>query len=82
MIAALIILAVILAALFAIGLYVFRSVFDNQLKATENNDPNFLDSDADMMRPTARKLYAYREPLSEAFLELPFNELEITSFDG
>ncbi|MBQ7677664.1 MAG: MBL fold metallo-hydrolase, partial [Lachnospiraceae bacterium] len=45
-------------------------------------DPDFLDSEADMMRPTARRLYAYRETCQEAFRSQPFRELEITSFDG
>ena len=78
----LIILLILLAALFYIGYYVFRTVFDNQFKAKENNDPDFLDSEDDMMRPTARKLYAYRETCQDAFKRQPFKELEITSFDG
>ena len=82
MIFLLIVLLVILAGLFYAGYYVFTTVFDNQYKAKENNDPNFLDSDADLMRPTARRLYAYRESCSDAFRSQPFKELEITSFDG
>lgn len=78
----LIVLLVIAVLLLAVGYYVFTTVFDNQFKAKENNDPAFLDSDGDMMRPTARKLYAYREPLTEAYLKMPLKELEITSFDG
>lgn len=82
MIVVLIVIAVLLAVLLYGGYYVFTTVFDNQYKAKENNDPDFLDSDADLMRPTARKLYAYRETCQEAFRSQPFRELEITSFDG
>ena len=78
----LIILLVLLAAVLAAGYYVFTTVFDRQFKEKENTDPNFIDSEQDLMRPTARAYYAFREPLSEAFLKLPFRELEITSFDG
>ena len=78
----LIILFVIIAALFAVGYYVFTTVFDMQFKGKENNDPNFIDSEADMMRPTARRLYAYREKCHKEFSKLPFRELEVTSFDG
>ncbi len=78
----LIILAVLAALLLYAGYFVFTTVFDNQYKAKENNDPDFLDSDADLMRPTARRLYAYRETCQEAFRSQPFRELEITSFDG
>ena len=82
MIVGLIILVLLLAGLFYVGYYVFTTVFDNRFKAKENNDPNFLDSDADLMRPTARKLYAYRETCQDAFRSQLFKELEITSFDG
>ncbi len=78
----LIILFFLAAALFYVGFYVFRTVFDNQLKAKENNDPDFLDSETDLMRPTARKLYAYREACQGTFKSQPFRELEIRSFDG
>ena len=78
----LILFAVLVIALFAIGFYVFTTVFDMKYKAKENNDPNFLDSEADMMRPTARRLYANRSALHEEFTNLPFKELEVTSFDG
>ena len=53
MIFLLIVLLVILAGLFYAGYYVFTTVFDNQYKAKENNDPNFPDSDADLMRSAA-----------------------------
>ncbi len=82
MIVAAVIIFVIIAALFYAGYYVFRTVFDSHLKTKENNDPDFPDSEGDMMRPTARKLYAYRETCKNAFRSQPFKELEITSFDG
>ncbi len=77
-----IVILILLAALLAAGYYVFISVFDNQFKAKENPDPDFLDSPGDMMRPTAKRLYAYRESLSQEFRSLPLRELEIVSFDG
>ena len=75
-------LLILTAGLMYAGYYVFRTVFDNQFKSSENNDPDFIDSKADLMRPTARKLYAFREKASEKFRSLPLKELEITSFDG
>ena len=76
----LIVLAVLIAALFAVGYYVFTTVFDMKFKAKENNNPDFIDSDADLMRPTARRLYAYRAACHDEFSALPFRELEVTSF--
>ena len=76
MILVLIILVVLLAGLLYAGYYIFTTVFDNQFKAKENNDPDFLDSDSDLMRPTARRLYAYRETCSETFRSQNFKELE------
>ena len=78
----LIVLAMLIAALFAVGYYVFTTVFDMKFKAKENNDPDFIDSEADLMRPTARRLYAYRAACHDEFSALPFRELEVTSFDG
>ena len=78
----LIIILVLIAVIFGAGYYMFVSVFDNQFKEKENNDPNFFDSDADLMRPTSRKLIAYQQQCHEEFSHLPFKELEVTSFDG
>ena len=78
----LIILLVLVVVILAAGYYMFVSVFDNQFKGKENNDPNFFDSDADLMRPTSRKLIAYQQQCHEEFSRLPFKELEVTSFDG
>ena len=78
----LIILLVVLIAILAAGYYMFASVFDSKFKGKENTDPDFLDSDADMMRPTSKKLLAYRESQHEEFSKLPLKELEVTSFDG
>ena len=61
MTAVLIILLVLSAVLLFAGYYVFTTVFDNQFKAAENTDPDFLDSEGDMMRPTARKLCLPRD---------------------
>ena len=78
----LLILLVLIIGLFAAGYYVFASTFDMKFNAKPNDDPNFIDSDADLMRPTARMLYANREACHEEFSQLPFRELEVTSFDG
>ena len=77
-----IVFLVLVVVILAAGYYMFVSVFDNQFKGKENNDPNFFDSDADLMRPTSRKLIAYQQQCHEEFSRLPFKELEVTSFDG
>lgn len=76
-----IILVVIIVVLLAAGYFVFASTFVNKPN-NEPADPNFVDSDADMMRPTAKRLYAYVEPLKEEMKKIPFKRLEVTSFDG
>ena len=76
------VIILVVAALFYGGYYMFRSVFDSQVKGEANTDPSFVDSEKDMMRPTARRLREYQAPLMEAFHKLPFKELEIKSFDG
>ncbi len=78
----LIIILVLAAAFAGAGYYVFTTVFDSHFKGKENTDPDFLDSEKDLMRPTARRLYAHRAILTEEFRKLPLKELEITSFDG
>ena len=60
----------------------FISVFDMKMVGKPNEDPNFLDSKGDAMRPTSRKLIAYQKPRIEAFNKLPLKELSIKSFDG
>lgn len=70
----------LLIALAMAGYYIFTSVFIN--KEQEPMDPALIDSESDMMRPTARKLYAYIEPLKEKMKQLPFKRIETMSFDG
>ena len=74
--------AILILAMFGMGYYMFASIFDNRFKAAENNDPDFPDSEKDLMRPTSRKVLACRQSHHEEFSSLPFRELEITSFDG
>ena len=76
----LIILALLLVALLYAGYFVFASVFVRRPKEPVNEDQ--IDSDTDMMRPTAKRLYAYMAPLKEEMAKLPFKKLQITSFDG
>ncbi len=82
MLIVLIFLLVLVLGVLAAGYYMFASVFDNRFQAKENNDPDFIDSEGDMMRPTAKRLYAYRDRCHEEFSKLPLKELEVTSFDG
>ena len=78
-----IILVILIAALLYVGYMIFASVFiySDKGKAYEP-DPEFIDSDKDMMRPTAKRYYDFRRPRMEAFKKLPFEELTVTSFDG
>jgi pimeloyl-ACP methyl ester carboxylesterase len=75
------IIVVIIAAFFGAGYYIFASVFINKNEQAPL-DPAFIDSDSDMMRPTAKRLYAYLEPLKEEMKKLPLKRLETMSFDG
>ncbi|MBQ1567841.1 MAG: alpha/beta hydrolase [Erysipelotrichaceae bacterium] len=79
---AIIIVIIILACTWAAGYYVFASVFVYKDKEKAPLDPAFIDSENDMMRPTARRLYAYIEPLKEEMKKLPLKRLETMSFDG
>ena len=83
MIKILFILIPVIAILLYAGYYVFNSVFlyKDKNRSTEI-DPSFIDSDKDMMRPTAAKYYAFREPYIEKMKELKFKELSIISFDN
>ena len=78
----LIVLLVIIVLSMVIGYFVFNSVFEYKNKVAVEPDPAFVDSDKDMMRPTAKQLYAYQKPLIEQFNQLDLEELTITSFDG
>jgi len=64
------------------GYYVFDSVFAYRDKTRYEPDPNSIDSETDLMRPTAGKLIEFQKPLIEDFLKLQFEELSIKSFDG
>ena len=76
----LLVLFLILVLMWGAGYYIFASVFINKEQAPL--DPAFIDSEGDMMRPTARRLYAYIAPLKEKMKELPLKKLETMSFDG
>ena len=74
---------VILCLLLYAGYYVFNSVFLYKDKNKQNDvDPDFIDSDKDMMRPTAKRLYEYHKPLIEEMNKMEFKELSIISFDN
>ena len=79
----LIVLLLVIAACLVVGYYIFNSVFlyrDKQKGGPP--DPEFVDSEQDLMRPTAKRLYEYQEPLIEEFNKLPLEEVTITSFDN
>ena len=83
MIFVIIIIVVILLLCLAVGYYVFNSVFLYGNKAHKSEpDPDYIDSEKDLMRPTAKRLYAYQAPLIKAFNELSFEEVTIRSFDN
>ena len=80
MLVVLIVVFLILALLWSAGYYIFASVFINKKQAPM--DPALIDSESDMMRPTAKRLYAYIEPLKEEMKKLPLKRIETMSFDG
>ena len=65
-----------------VGYYIFNSVFLYKDKHKSDPDPNFLDSEKDLMRPTAKKYFAYREPYIRKMEKMQFKELSIISFDN
>jgi len=65
-----------------VGYYIFNSVFLYKDKHKSDPDPNFLDSEKDLMRPTAKKYFAYREPYIRRMEKMQFKELSIISFDN
>ena len=77
---------IILILLLAGGFYVFNSVFlyNDQQKGDKESalDPANIDSESDLMRPTAREYYKFREPYIEKFNKIFFKEVSITSFDN
>ena len=82
----LIILLIVLLLSMAAGYYIFNSVFlyNDQMKGDKESaiDPSSIDSESDLMRPTAARYYAYRAPYIDAFEELELKELTIRSFDN
>lgn len=79
---ALIVLLIIVILCLVVGYYVFNSVFAYRNKGNNTPDEDYIDSEKDLMRPTAKKLYAYQAPLIKQFNELEFEEVTITSFDN
>lgn len=79
----LIIFLIALIISMAVGYVVFKGVFDYGNNKDENPDPdpNYVDSDKDAMRPTAKRLYEYQKPLIEKMRTFPFKKLEVESFD-
>lgn len=79
------VLLIILASL-GIGYFIFNSVFlyNDQMKGDKESaiDPSSIDSETDMMRPTAARYYAFRAPYIDEFEKLDLKELTIRSFDN
>lgn len=65
-----------------VSYFIFNSVFDYSNKEKGEIDLEFVDSEKDLMRPTARAFYEFRKPLIEEFNKLEFEELSIISFDN
>lgn len=76
-------LILVCVILIAGGYVIFANTLDTKFKMPflKEDDGSNVDGPNDMMRPTAKKLYAYQEPLKVIFNNLPFTELEIESFD-
>ena len=72
----------VIVALLLASYYMFASVFDMKTYKHEDQKEDFIDSDRDLMRPTAKKLYAFQAPYMEKFKDLPYEDLYIESFDG
>ncbi len=64
------------------GYYVFNSVFLYKDKSKSDPDPDFIDSEKDLMRPTSRRYIEERKPYMEEMEKLQFKELSIISFDN
>lgn len=77
-------LIIVLCIVILGGYVIFANTLDMQFKmpGSKEDDGSSIDGPNDLMRPTAKKLYAYQEPLKKEFNDLPFKELEVTSFDG
>ncbi|MBQ2583346.1 MAG: hypothetical protein II577_05550, partial [Erysipelotrichaceae bacterium] len=81
-----VILIVILLLAMAVGYYIFNSVFlyNDQMKGDKESaiDPSSIDSETDLMRPTAARYYAFRAPYIDEFEKLDLKELTVRSFDN
>ena len=75
-------LALPLLASVAGGYYIFNNVFDTQYPSVRIKSDDQIDSPTDMSRPTHRRLINHMNKCAEEFDKLPFEQLEITSFDG
>jgi len=86
MIYLLIVLLVVVLLALAAGYYVFNSVFlyNDQVKGDKESaiDPSTIDTQSDLMRPTAGRYYAFRAPYIDEFDKLELKELSIRSFDN
>ena len=77
-----VILLIIILVLLAASYYMFASVFDMKIYKHTEPSPDYIDSEKDLMRPTAHKLYAFQAPYMEKFKDIPYEDLYVTSFDG
>ena len=81
-----IVLFVIVLVALAIGFYIFNSVFlyNDQQKGDKESalDKEAIDTESDLMRPTAGRYYAFRAPYIDEFDKLDLKELSIISFDN
>ena len=78
----LIVLLIAAAAVLALGYYMFISIMDSHFKVQSKGNEDIIDSENDLMRPTAKALYAFREAYMDSFDDLPLKRLEIKSYDG
>ena len=80
----LLIILIILLLAMAAGFFIFNSVFlyNDQNKGDYDSalDPDSIDFETDLMRPTSKRLVEYQEPLIEKFRQLNLEELTIVSF--
>ena len=77
-----IVLILVLIILLALSYYMFASVFDMKIYKHQEPKDDFIDSEKDLMRPTAHKQYAFLAPYMEKLKEIPYEDLYIQSFDG
>ena len=77
-----IVLVIIVALMFAVGYFMFASVFDMKNFHYEDPKDDEIDNERDLMRPTARRYYEFRKPYRDVFFDNHFEDLYIKSFDG